>query len=59
MGEVVRDDNSTGLTAPDVARRLEQTAERLLADQMQRLVNIGPEPMLDDVLLVGCEVTPT
>ena len=36
VGEVVGGENSTGLTAPDLARRLEQTADRLLADQMQQ-----------------------
>jgi serine phosphatase RsbU (regulator of sigma subunit) len=59
VGEVIRDENSKGLTAPDLARRLEQTADKLLADQMQSIVRIGPDPLLDDVLLVGCEVTPT
>ncbi len=59
VGEVIRDENSKGLTAPDLARRLEQTSDRLLADQMQSIVHIGSAPLLDDVLLVGCEVTPT
>src|SRR5262249_47208575 len=59
VGEVVRDENSKGLTAPDVARRLEETSNRLLSDQMQHVAKVGPDPILDDVLLVGCEVTPT
>jgi serine phosphatase RsbU (regulator of sigma subunit) len=59
VGEVVGGENPTGLTAPDLALRLEQTADRLLPDQMQQVVNLGKAPVLDDVLLVGCEVTPT
>jgi serine phosphatase RsbU (regulator of sigma subunit) len=59
VGEVVRDENSKGLTAPDVARRLEEHSDLLLSDQMHRVIDIGQDPVLDDVLLVGCEVTPT
>jgi serine phosphatase RsbU (regulator of sigma subunit) len=59
VGEAIRDEKSTGLTAPDLARRLEQSADRLLADQIHNVVRLGPDPILDDVLLVGCEVTPT
>lgn len=59
VGEIVQGETSKGLTAPDLAARLEQTAERLLPDQMQQVARLGSEPLLDDVLLVGCEVTPT
>jgi len=59
VGEIVQGETSKGLTAPDLAARLEQTAERLLPDQMQQVARLGTEPLLDDVLLVGCEVTPT
>ncbi len=59
VGEVVREIQSKGLTAPDIARRLEQTADMLLPDQMQQVIDVGKTPVLDDVLLVGCEVTPT
>jgi serine phosphatase RsbU (regulator of sigma subunit) len=59
VGEVVREVKSKGLTAPDIAGRLEQTADMLLPDQMQQVIDVGKTPVLDDVLLVGCEVTPT
>jgi serine phosphatase RsbU (regulator of sigma subunit) len=59
VGEVVQSENSKGFTAPDLALKIEQTAQRLLPDQMQQLVKLSASPLLDDVLLVGCEVTPT
>lgn len=59
VGEALRGENSTGLTAPDLARRLEATADRLLADQMQQVLDLDKGQALDDILLVGCEVTPT
>jgi hypothetical protein len=59
VGEVLSGENLKGLTAPDVAQRLEETASLILAEQMQEVVKIGEKPLLDDVLLVGCEVTPT
>lgn len=56
MGEVVRNDQSTGIAAVDLARRLEQTAKLPLVEQVQSILVGAPEEPLDDLLLVGCEV---
>jgi serine phosphatase RsbU (regulator of sigma subunit) len=58
VGEVVRGDDLKGLTAPDLAARLEQTAHLLFPEQMRQLIDLA-RPIDDDVLLVGCEITPT
>lgn len=59
VGEAVRGESSSGITALDLARRLEQTAGMTLAEQMQDVLQSAPPEPLDDILLVGCEVTPS
>jgi serine phosphatase RsbU (regulator of sigma subunit) len=59
VGEALGNENPTGLTAPDLAVRLEQFAGEPLAEQMHRVLDLTGKTMGDDVLLVGCEVTPT
>lgn len=57
VGEVLGNEKSTGLTAPDLAARLEQFGGEPLADQMRKVLDLTNKTVLDDVLLVGCEVT--
>jgi hypothetical protein len=55
----VGSDKSTGLTAPVLAARLEQFGEDSLADQIRKTLDLAGKTVIDDVLLVGCEVTPS
>jgi serine phosphatase RsbU (regulator of sigma subunit) len=57
IGEAVRDEKSSGITALDLTRRLEQTAKLTLPEQLQKLLADAPVDPVDDILLVGCEVT--
>jgi serine phosphatase RsbU (regulator of sigma subunit) len=59
VGEVVGTENSAGLTGPDLAARLELFAEEPLADQMRKALDLTGKTVTDDVLLVGCEITPS
>ena len=59
VGEVIASETSTGLTAPDLAKRLTETCQLPLADQMHAVINLENKTFVDDVLIVGCEVTPT
>jgi hypothetical protein len=59
VGEVVGSENSTGLTAPDLAARLEQFAFEPLADQIRNVLDLSNNAVVDDVLLVGCEIAAT
>ena len=59
VGEVVSSENSTGLTAPDLAARLEQFAREPLSDQMRKVLDLTKKTAADDVLLVGCEIAAT
>lgn len=56
IGEVVAGDKSTGITAVDLAGRLEKTGSLPLAEQMHEVLCDVPVEPLDDILLVGCEV---
>jgi len=58
VGEALRDENASGITALDLSRRLEQTAELNLTEQMQEVLRATPADPLDDLLLVGCEIIP-
>jgi serine phosphatase RsbU (regulator of sigma subunit) len=58
VGEALGLENSTGLTGPDLAARLEQFSHEPLADQMRKVLDLTGKTVSDDVLLVGCEVTP-
>jgi hypothetical protein len=58
VGEVVGGENPTGLTAPNLAARLEQFAGESISDQMRKVLG-AERRAVDDVLLVGCEIAPT
>jgi serine phosphatase RsbU (regulator of sigma subunit) len=58
VGDVVGSDNSTGLTAPALAARLEQFGGDPLTEQMRKVLDLAGKTVIDDVLLVGCEVMP-
>lgn len=58
VGDLVASDKPTGLTAPELAARLEQFGGDPLVDQMRKVLNLTGKSVIDDVLLVGCEVTP-
>jgi serine phosphatase RsbU (regulator of sigma subunit) len=57
VGEAVRNDQSSGITALDLTRLLERTVDLNLTDQIQQIVHGVPADPLDDILVVGCEVT--
>jgi serine phosphatase RsbU (regulator of sigma subunit) len=59
VGEVVCGANSTGLTAPNLAARLEQFAGEALSDQIRKVLDGTDQTPVDDVLLVGCEIAQT
>ena len=59
VGEVVGSGNSTALTAPDLAARLEQYTGESLSDQMRKVLTQTNRTAVDDVLLVGCEISST
>ncbi|MSR60783.1 MAG: FHA domain-containing protein [Planctomycetaceae bacterium] len=57
VGEAVVVADTPGITAVDLAHRLEQTAKLTLPEQMAQVLANAPADPLDDILLVGCEVT--
>ena len=59
VGEVVGSETSTGMTAPDLVARLEQFADEPLSDQIRKVIDLTNKTISDDVLLVGCEITPS
>jgi serine phosphatase RsbU (regulator of sigma subunit) len=59
VGDVVGGENATGRTAPDLASRLGKFADEPLAEQMRRVLDLTGKTIVDDVLLVGCEITPS
>jgi serine phosphatase RsbU (regulator of sigma subunit) len=59
VGEVISGENLTGLTAPDLAKRLTETSQQPLAEQIHSVIDLDSKTILDDVLFVGCEITAT
>jgi serine phosphatase RsbU (regulator of sigma subunit) len=57
VADAVHGDRSPGVAVLDLTKRLEQTAQMVLPDQLHAVLKNTPSEPLDDILLVGCEVT--